>query len=100
MIEEVVERRARQVRAIAAVLLEHAPGGLGGRGDVLRRAQQVLTRLEQQGRDPEPRPDAPQLGLFPPPGPDPLREALADLDPDSLSPRDALEALYQLKKLL
>ena len=28
-----------------------------------------------------------------------LQQALASLDPDTLSPREALEALYQLKKL-
>jgi DNA mismatch repair protein MutS len=31
--------------------------------------------------------------------PDPLAEALASVDPDSLTPRDALEALYALKRL-
>jgi DNA mismatch repair protein MutS len=31
--------------------------------------------------------------------PDALREALAALDPDSLTPRDALEALYRLKEI-
>ena len=34
-----------------------------------------------------------------PPSADPLREALAAINPDQLSPRDALEALYQLKAL-
>jgi DNA mismatch repair protein MutS len=29
-----------------------------------------------------------------------LRQALAELDPDTLSPREALDALYQLKNLL
>jgi DNA mismatch repair protein MutS len=28
---------------------------------------------------------------------DPLREALANIDPDTLTPREALEALYRLK---
>ena len=28
-----------------------------------------------------------------------LQQALASLDPDTLSPREALDALYQLKKL-
>jgi hypothetical protein len=28
-----------------------------------------------------------------------LRTALTELDPDALSPRDALEALYKLKRL-
>jgi DNA mismatch repair protein MutS len=32
-------------------------------------------------------------------GPDPLREALAGLDPDVMTPREALEALYRLKGL-
>ena len=29
-----------------------------------------------------------------------LRDALSELDPDTLSPREALDALYQLKNLL
>ena len=32
-------------------------------------------------------------------GPSPTDEALAAINPDDLSPREALEALYQLKKL-
>ena len=31
--------------------------------------------------------------------PDPVRAALAEVDPDGMSPRDALEALYRLKGL-
>ena len=31
--------------------------------------------------------------------PDPLREEMAKLNPDELSPREALELLYRLKKL-
>jgi DNA mismatch repair protein MutS len=30
---------------------------------------------------------------------DPLQEALAEIDPDSLTPREALEQLYRLKEL-
>jgi len=41
----------------------------------------------------------PQLGLFAPPLPSPAEEALRALDPDALSPREALDALYRLKKL-
>jgi DNA mismatch repair protein MutS len=33
-------------------------------------------------------------------GPSPLEAKLSQIDPDTLSPRDALDALYQLKKLL
>ncbi|MEP7042272.1 MAG: DNA mismatch repair protein MutS, partial [Dokdonella sp.] len=43
---------------------------------------------------------SPQLGLFAPPLPSPAEEALRALDPDRLSPRDALDALYRLKKLV
>jgi DNA mismatch repair protein MutS len=32
-------------------------------------------------------------------GPDPLTAALDLIDPDSLTPRDALEHLYRLKRL-
>jgi DNA mismatch repair protein MutS len=30
---------------------------------------------------------------------DPLRDAVEELDPDQMSPREALEALYKLKEL-
>ena len=32
--------------------------------------------------------------------PSPVEDALGDLDPDSLTPREALDALYRLKKLI
>jgi DNA mismatch repair protein MutS len=41
-----------------------------------------------------------QPGLFAPPAPSPAAEALRALDPDSMSPREALDALYRLRKLL
>jgi DNA mismatch repair protein MutS len=31
--------------------------------------------------------------------PDPILSALEEIDPDSLTPREALEALYRLKRL-
>ncbi|MEO5560186.1 MAG: DNA mismatch repair protein MutS [Dokdonella sp.] len=40
-----------------------------------------------------------QLGLFAPPLPSPVEEAMRAIDPDALSPREALDALYRLKKL-
>ena len=43
---------------------------------------------------------SPQLGLFAPPQPSALEETLRALDPDTLSPREALEALYRLRSLL
>ncbi|MBU3740466.1 MAG: DNA mismatch repair protein MutS, partial [Rhodoferax sp.] len=67
---------------------------------VLNHARQALEALQTEAS----RQQA-QIDLFaPPPEPAPpprrpLDDALAALDPDALSPRDALEALYRLKKL-
>ena len=67
---------------------------------IVRQARAALDALEAQQRDT----DA-QVDLFATPPtaptatPSALEDALADLDPDSLSPREALDALYRLKKL-
>jgi len=42
----------------------------------------------------------PQMGLFAPSLPSPVEEALRAMDPDALSPRDALDQLYKLRKML
>ena len=42
---------------------------------------------------------SPQLGLFAPPAPSAAELTLRDIDPDTLSPREALDALYRLKAL-
>jgi DNA mismatch repair protein MutS len=72
---------------------------------VLARAKSVLAKLEA-GRDATGGIAAglDDLPLFASqaieaPQVDPLIDALAALDPDSMSPRDALEALYALKRL-
>jgi DNA mismatch repair protein MutS len=70
--------------------------------EVIARARQYLLELEQQ-RDRR-RPASPQgeLPLEPPaadPGPA-LSTALAGINPDELSPKAALEALYRLRALL
>ncbi len=44
--------------------------------------------------------DSAQLGLFAPAARSAADDALRDLDPDTLTPRDALDALYRLKKLV
>jgi DNA mismatch repair protein MutS len=68
---------------------------------VLSHARHALASLEA-GADAS----KVQVDLFAPPplqddvGPSPLQAKLAEIDPDKLSPRDALDALYQLKKLL
>jgi len=73
---------------------------------VIAQAQSYLEGLERQHAtrviDPPSTGVAPspQLGLFAPPLPSPAEEALRALEPDMLSPRDALEALYRLKKLV
>ncbi|WP_245156510.1 DNA mismatch repair protein MutS [Agrilutibacter solisilvae] len=72
---------------------------------VVKQARGRLAELEQQGRD-APRPDlsAPaldqpqQFGLFAPTSA--ALDALTGIDPDDLTPKQALEALYRLKQLL
>jgi DNA mismatch repair protein MutS len=70
---------------------------------VIRRARRFLAALEAGRRSHAPGPQA-ELELLPPDpadiAPDELRAALAELDPDALSPRAALDALYALKRLL
>ncbi len=78
---------------------------------VIKRARAVLADLEASRTTgaalgaPEAMPlfafDArPAEPLPPEPETDALRDALALVDPDAMSPRDALAALYQLKALL
>jgi DNA mismatch repair protein MutS len=79
---------------------------------VIKAARKHLARLESQALD-----ATPQLDLFAAPSDEPedaptlapaadanaasgeLLEALAALDPDALTPREALERLYELKRL-
>jgi DNA mismatch repair protein MutS len=67
---------------------------------VVRQARGALEALEANRRA-----AALQVDLFAAPPPPPastpsdVEDALADLDPDSLTPREALEALYRLKQL-
>jgi DNA mismatch repair protein MutS len=69
---------------------------------VIAQAKKHLDRLEKDAASAA----SPQLGLF---GaserggdstpPDPVRDMLEDIDPDDLSPREALDWLYRLKKI-
>ena len=69
---------------------------------VLQHARHTLATFEERARAGQL-----QVDLFaPPPEPDTalaapsaVEEALATIDPDALSPREALEALYRLKRL-
>ena len=55
----------------------------------------VLALETAQENAAAPAPDMPDM----PDAPDELREALRALDPDAITPRAALDALYELKKL-
>ena len=69
-------------------------------GEVLARARARLAELESQALTaPAPPPEDGQLALF---GRDehPVLEALEGIDPDALSPRQALDILFKLKDLL
>ncbi len=71
-------------------------------GSVVREAKRRLRSLENQQIASGPQPD-----LFAPPPPEPevhtawqeLADRLKALDPDELSPREALAALYELKRM-
>jgi len=63
---------------------------------VIRSAADKLRELEQD-QPPTNRTTTP--AMYTEPAPDPIRQALAQLEPDSMSPKQALEALYKLKEL-
>lgn len=67
---------------------------------VIKRAEEVLTRLEQTQN--KPKLASQPLPLFTESyrAPSPLEKALKALNPDDLSPKDALEEVYALKKLV
>ncbi|WP_107497917.1 DNA mismatch repair protein MutS [Thalassobius sp. I31.1] len=76
---------------------------------VVERARVVLEQLEKSDREGGNTPkalidDLPLFSAAPPPAPvatkaSPALERLSDIEPDSLSPRDALDLIYELKKL-
>ncbi|HTM59241.1 MAG TPA: DNA mismatch repair protein MutS, partial [Burkholderiales bacterium] len=69
--------------------------------DVIRRARKYLELLEESavGRGGQDDLFAKTREAEPEPAVDPLRDELAKVNPDDLSPREALELLYRLKKL-
>jgi DNA mismatch repair protein MutS len=66
-------------------------------GVVIRRAKAFLATLETEQSAAHPQAQLP-LTATAAPEPDLLAEALDEIDPDSLSPREALDALYRLKR--
>ncbi|MEO0617829.1 MAG: DNA mismatch repair protein MutS [Pseudomonadota bacterium] len=78
--------------------------------DVITRAGDILTLLENQGSAQQHEPLIDELPLFAAARPSshlpgslkastPLTDALGDINPDSLTPREALDVLYRLKEL-
>jgi DNA mismatch repair protein MutS len=70
--------------------------------DVVRAARRHLAELERQLKPQSPHPD---LFASPAPAPEPAQshpalDALAELNPDELSPKDALALVYKLRGLL
>ena len=100
----VKEGPADRSYGIAVAALAGIPDG------VITRARAILDTLEGNPRASLTEPPSPQLALFgpaadpvplPAPAPDgtKIMEALDAIDPDTLSPRQALDALYRLKSL-
>ena len=71
---------------------------------VVARARQVLERLEKEAAGPANLDDLPLFAAVAEPeapfGPSKVEEALAVLDVDGMSPREAMDALYRLKGLM
>ena len=99
LLHEVADGAADRSYGIAVAKLAGLPPA------VVARAKSVLAKLET-GRDATGGvaaglDDLPLFAATPEPdhGPEPLAAALGDIDPDSLTPREALEHLYRLKRL-
>ena len=72
---------------------------------VIADARKTLAQLENDMHGHTVKPSlqhepSPQLGLFAPPEPSAAERALNDVDPDALTPREALDVLYRLKALV
>jgi DNA mismatch repair protein MutS len=98
LLHEVADGAADRSYGIAVAKLAGLPAG------VVARARSVLAKLEA-GRDATGGIAAglDDLPLFaaaaPEPEADPITTALADIEPDRMTPREALDALYALKRL-
>ena len=78
-----------QVAALAGVPLS-----------IVGRARDLLMQLESNNQNLQPDSKRDQLELFTTTTHDALRKQVEAIDPDSLTPREALELLYELKTLL
>jgi DNA mismatch repair protein MutS len=69
--------------------------------EVIAQARRYLETLESQRDRRKPVSSAQtELPLFAPAAPDPLKTAVEALDPDSMTPKAALEAIYALSRLV
>ena len=94
-IHEVSEGAASKSFGIAVAGLAGVPK------TVLKRAKQKLKELEMISKQTaNSHVDSSQLSFETEPEPSEVEEALKRIDPDALTPKQALEMLYQLKKLL
>ncbi|WP_291832754.1 DNA mismatch repair protein MutS [Brevundimonas sp.] len=108
--------RAKEWNGELVFLHEAAPGAAdrsygvqvarlaGVPGPVVARAREVLDRLEGEKTAGANLTDLPLFAMAEPAAPEPARpsmveDALKGIEPDELSPREALEALYRLKGL-
>jgi DNA mismatch repair protein MutS len=91
-LHHVEEGPASQSYGLAVAQLAGVPGR------VIREARRYLIELENQAASTQPDLFATQAA--PEPAPHPVLERLADIDPEDLTPRMALEILFELKKSL
>jgi len=68
-------------------------------GEAIRRARAYLENLERQREATGETAIQGSLPLVPAPEPHPVVDALDAIDPDGLTPREALDKLYELKRL-
>ncbi|HEY6096106.1 MAG TPA: DNA mismatch repair protein MutS [Gallionellaceae bacterium] len=94
-LHSVNEGAASQSYGLQVAALAGVPNG------VIRNAKKQLVKLEQQSAAQNPQGDL-FAAVPPPPEPEehPLLSAMRDVQPDDLSPKAALEKIYQLKKLV
>jgi len=76
----------------------HVAALAGVPDDVIEFAKQRLFELENSPTHQDQQQPVQQYSLFNPPEKHPFEDQINDIDPDSLSPRQALELIYQLKK--
>ena len=97
MPDPVVER----ARALLDELEKHASSGETRAIDVRQLDLFGLTAAESAPRPPEPaQPEEPEEEEDAPTAPDPIRVLLEQMNPDEMTPRKALDALYELREAL